>query len=216
MTDRFGSLASLVLAGLGLLSAGCSKGPDSPTKSAAPGVANAVDRPTLPPPDVPSPAQSVGVFVGVGHFAEAAGEGPLAYTVDDAVDLAHALALDHQLLPESRVRLLLSDQPTGASLTRYKEMRTAVLSEPTKANFLTALSEQASLVGPEGVLYIFVATHGFSHRQDSYVILQDWDRTLAGAVSSQEIFDATQGAAGRVVLFLDSCRSRFDPVSPAA
>ena len=212
MITQHGLVLGLVVTSLGFVCADCSKDEDAPFREAAP-VPASVDSKALSGLDEPSPAQSSGLFIGIGEFDH---EPSLIYTVNDAVDLAHTLSVEHGLLPLNHVRILLSGNPEGASSERYERIRgDALIGSPTKANILAALREQAALVGPKGVLYIFIASHGYSEGEDTFVMAKDSDpQSSDTAISAQNILDATQTSKGRIVLILDTCRVKVASSPP--
>ncbi|MBV9493533.1 MAG: hypothetical protein JOZ54_04760 [Acidobacteria bacterium] len=74
------------------------------------------------------PAQSTALFVGVRTFAEESELAEVRYAVDDAIDLAYALAIDRSapLVLPSRVALALSGEPQKAtSRERLRELKAA-------------------------------------------------------------------------------------------
>src|SRR5687767_11452605 len=87
---RIGFSTSLLLA---LISVRCSEGWSVAQRSA------------------PLPQESAGVFIGVEKFSHDFSLADVRYAVNDAVDLAYALAIERGLLPANRVLLLLAGDP---------------------------------------------------------------------------------------------------------
>lgn len=158
-----------------------------------------------------SPSESAGVFIGVDSFADPT-VSRLPDAVNDAVNLAHTLSVEHGLLPLRRVSLLLSGEPVGAAIEKRETMRGEALIAPaTKARIEAALQERAKLVGPHGILYVFVATHGYSDGSTQFLMAAD---SLADAPDSvldvERLLEATQIAAGgQILLILDTCRVKI-------
>jgi len=163
------------------------------------------------------PRQSAGVFIGVETFRYLDHEKEVLYAVNDAIDLAYALSIEHRLLPVSRVRLLLSGEPSGGSVERLAELMNAdALTGPaTKVAITTALEEQAKLVDSDGVLYVFLATHGYFDG-DQYFLAQDSSLDARDtALGEEEIFAITQiQSGGQTLLIQDTCRTAFTPAEP--
>jgi len=173
---------------------------------------------SLEPSSVPSlPRQSAGVFIGVEKFRHLNGNQDVLYAVNDAIDLAYALSIEHRLLPVNRVRLLLSGEPSGGSVERLAELMNAdALTGPaTKAAITTALEEQARLVESNGVLYVFLATHGYFDG-NQYFLTQDSSLDSQDtALGEEEIFAITQiRSGGQTLLIQDTCRTAFTPAEP--
>ena len=187
-----------------------------------PGGTEAHGEPDSPVPLSPEskaalPRQSAGVFIGVETFRYLDREKDVLYAVNDAIDLAYALSIEHRLLPVNRVRLLLSGEPSGGSVKRLAELMNAdALTGPaTKAAITTALEEQARLVESEGVLYVFLATHGYFDG-NQYFLTQDSSLDAQDtALGEEEIFAITQiRSGGQTLLIQDTCRMAFTPAEP--
>ncbi len=199
---------------LALLAAGCGDRNESdldpPSLASLCGNVPGAPTPSLPYLSAPSPSQSAALFIGVGKFDHTPNS-ELAYTVNDALDLANSL-IEHNLVSEENVRLLLSGNPSGASSKLYDSMSKAIGS-PTKKVIESTLRVQAAKVKSEGILYVFIATHGYSVEGQSYVMAKDSiPDSHQTAVSATEILEATRGSKGRIALFLDTCRVRAAPV----
>ena len=158
------------------------------------------------------------MFVGAEKLRHGPNNPP--YTVNDAVDLAHALTVDHGLMPLDQAWILLSGEPSGASSRRYDQIQgDALIGSATKVEIESALKAAAEKVGKNGVLYVFIATHGASDGKTHFLMAQDTDPEQPDtAISVEWILEATRASRGQIVLFLDTCRviSIPSPDSPRA
>lgn len=163
------------------------------------------------------PKQSAGVFIGVETFRYLDGNQDVLYAVNDAIDLAYALSIEHRLLPVNRVRLLLSGEPSGGSVERLAELMNAdALTGPaTKTAITTALEEQARLVDSDGVLYVFLATHGYFDGNQYFLAQDSSPDSRDTTLGEEEIFGITQiRSGGQTLLIQDTCRTAFTPTEP--
>lgn len=160
------------------------------------------------------PAQSAALFVGVRDFHDRDIE-TVRYAVDDAVDLAYAFALDARvaLVRPGRVVLALSGKPqkevSRIRLQRLREAGAAV-TQATQSEIITQLKKQTALAGPNGVLVVSFATHGFSEEGAAHVLAEssilDFPETTLPVA---RVLDMTASAAARrSIVFIDACRER--------
>jgi hypothetical protein len=161
------------------------------------------------------PEQSRALFVGVSKFDKSELT-DIQFAVDDAIDLAHAFTMNqdvHLVLPR-HVTLAISGPPRKElSKARLRELTDAgvnVVMSTDHDDIVRLLHEQASAAGPNGLLLLFFATHGFSLDGSHYVLasdsqLGDEETTL----STAKILDiAAESATTRSLVFLDACRER--------
>jgi hypothetical protein len=176
-------------------------------------------RPFLSEPSAPSKdfdrAQSAALFVGIRNFTHDKSLTSVRFAADDAVDLAHAIALDPNavnLVPPDRVVIALSGLPHKAkSKQRQKELKAAgaqVSVQADPSDLLMLLRQQARLAGRDGLFVVSFATHGFSLEGVPYLLgassfFEDVETTLS-ALKVMEIVDRSDAA--RSLIFLDACR----------
>lgn len=90
------------------------------------------------------PAQSTALFVGVSEFKDQ-GFAPVAYAVDDAVDLAYLFSMELELVKPERVVLSLAGEPKKAVsrdfLTKLLEAK-AVRKPASQSDILELLDQQ--------------------------------------------------------------------------
>lgn len=158
--------------------------------------------------------QSAALFVGVRKFTnEQIVEVP--YAVDDAVDLAHAFAMCRRvrLVPPRRVVLALSGRPKKPeSQRRLRELEEAGadVEQAEPADILALLQKQAALAGPNGILIVSVASHGFAREGVGYILgassrVYEPETTL----STAKILDIIGNSpAQRSLVLIDACRER--------
>lgn len=156
------------------------------------------------------PAQSAGFFMGVRNFGIGITDVP--YSPDDAVELAYAF-VETGLVRADRVVIALAGAPTKAS---SKENLARLLAaganqiDATKERVEKALRKQMQLVGPDGILLLSFATHGFSADGVPYLLAKDSVfRQPETALSATKIIDdAAASKARRSLAFIDACRER--------
>lgn len=173
--------------------------------------------------DEPSPAvshgfdprQSAALFIGVRKFpGDQTPEVP--YAADDAVDLAHAFALDPRvrLVSAERVVIALSGRPQKPeSQARLEELvdAGAKVGDAGQSDILTLLQRQAATAGKDGIVIVSLATHGFVKEGVPYVLgstsLFQYPET---ALPTPKLFEiAATSEAGRSLFFIDACRERI-------
>lgn len=158
--------------------------------------------------------QSAALFVGVRDFSDP-GLLPVRYSVDDAVDLAYAMAFDRKvrLVPPGRIVLAISSEPEKAEsrqkLQRLRDAR-AVVTDATRDTIAAQLARQSALAERDGLLILFFASHGFSDEGTPYVLASTsrFDDP-ASSLSAVKIYDAaTRSRARRALILIDACRER--------
>src|SRR3569832_960558 len=160
-----------------------------------------------PAPDAMPPVGDLYLLaIGVNHFPELTRDVDLSYAAEDAE--AMAATVQH------------------AGRGYYKRVHTQILSDlaalkPDKARIKEALEFIQNARGEDTVM-IFLASHGISDAAGNYYFVprdelaQDLKSVLAGAadearpslLSWHDFFDALRIAAGRRLLFVDSCQAR--------
>lgn len=175
--------------------------------------------------------ESAALFVGVRKFSHDRTLTEVRYGVDDAIDLAYAVAIDRRvkLVVPDRVVIALSGEPQKSEskdrLRRLIEEGANVI-PAAHSDVLTALEQQGRMAGSKGVLIVSFATHGFT--RDGIPHLLTASSILAHpktSISASEVADiAARSDAARALIFLDACRERLttgtragdaDPVTPA-
>jgi len=154
------------------------------------------------------------LFVGVRDFPHDE-RLTVPYAVDDAVDLAHRFALDQRvgLIPPRNVVLVLSGTPqkdaSKQRLTQLKEAGARIVKDATSGDILHLLKDQAASAGDEGLLVLSIASHGFQHNGDTYIL----GSTSALGSAETSLRAATivdiAAQAPRSVIFIDACRDRM-------
>ena len=158
---------------------------------------------------------SAGLFVGVRDF-EDENLTPVKYAVDDAVDLAYELAIEHRppLLEPKRVALVLSGAPQKPeSQESLRKLKDAGASESyaRQSEILKLLRSQSKAVGRNGLLIIAFATHGISEDGTQYLFaatsLLDYRETMLSEARISDVI-ASNGVERSLVL-IDACRERL-------
>ena len=163
-------------------------------------------------------AESTGLFVGVRNFAHDRTL-TVPYAVDDAVDLAHKLSLGPRtsLIPPRRVVLALSGRPQkDESQRRLRELKDAGarVERATSGDIHNLLKEQVAQTGPNGLIVLSLATHGFIDESgDPYILgststIGSRDTSLRTALALD-----MAGQALRSLIFIDACRDRIGQTS---
>ncbi|MCP4662054.1 MAG: SUMF1/EgtB/PvdO family nonheme iron enzyme [bacterium] len=166
------------------------------------------------------PVDSAGLFVGIRHFAdERFAEVPFA--VDDAVDLAHLLALDIELIAVEKVVLALSGEPRKEESKAWLRglLAAGAVREGTRqAEIYDLLDKRGKATGRKGLFVVSLATHGFSDQGSDFLVASDslHRRIIRTGIAIDEVFDdvARATASSRVVL-LDACRERLSAATRA-
>lgn len=158
-------------------------------------------------------SQSAALFVGVRRFTHDQTLTEVKYAVDDAIDLASVMALDRKvsLVTPRRVVLALSGTPQKPeSQQRLDQLIAAgaTVAAASQADILGLLGRQAGLAGKEGLLILYIASHGFSRDGTPYVLaassLFEHPET---SISTAKLADITAGSdAARSLVFVDACR----------
>ncbi len=168
---------------------------------------------TLEAPKKFSRDASAGLFVGVGEYPHDRML-TVPYAVDDAIDLAHRFALDQRvgLVPPRRVVLVISGSPkkeeSKQRLAELKEAGARIVREATTGDILHLLREQAARAGDEGIFVLSIASHGFQHDGDAYILgsASDFGSTET-SLRAATIFDIA-AQASRSLILIDACRDR--------
>ncbi len=147
------------------------------------------------------PARSAGTFVGISAF-EGAEDHPeeVPFAADDAVDLCALFVLDLQLIHPGQARLALSGEPRKDSSRRRLGELLAAGVQRTDAKRITLLDEFTDLAeraGPEGILVLGVATHGYAKDGLPSLLTQDsskkhLDITAMPVAAIEEIVEAIE------------------------
>lgn len=162
-------------------------------------------------------SQSAGLFVGVRFFTQDEDLAEVPYAVDDAVDLAFQFTLEwrSRLVEPGRVKLALSGEPQDSESRQRLDalLAAGATRHPAgQADLLRLLDKQASAVGPDGVLIIAFATHGFSN-EDGIHFLAAADSLLeypeTAVLTSKVLEILGRSRAFRRLAFLDACRERL-------
>ena len=129
-----------------------------------------VVKPTaVPPASIPEgydPKQSAGLFIGIRDFGD--GISPVEYAIDDAVDLAHAFAMELRWIPPANVELAVTGEPEKAvSKRRLTALRNAGahVIGATQANLLDAVARTQSRTGAQGLSMLSISSHGFTNKE---------------------------------------------------
>jgi hypothetical protein len=162
--------------------------------------------------------QSAALFVGVSQFTSAQPLANLRYTVDDAVDLAYAFAMERKiaLVDPKQVALALTGEPRKSeSQEKLQKLRTAgaVVAPATLDSVQALLGRQAAAAGRDGLLILAFASHGFSRDGTPYVLTSTsrFEDTVS-SLSAAKVSDlASTSKALRSLIFIDACRDRVPP-----
>ncbi|HWW61543.1 MAG TPA: caspase family protein, partial [Thermoanaerobaculia bacterium] len=154
------------------------------------------------------------------------------YAVDDAVDLAYAVALDPatRLVAPERVVLALSGDPqkpqSKANLAALLAAK-AVQRPARQSDVITLLESQSRAVGENGMLFVAFATHGINQEGLQYLLMEDSLIEHVGTrLSEAKVREIVSRArVPRSVILVDACRQQLtadtrngepDPRSAAA
>jgi hypothetical protein len=160
--------------------------------------------------------QSAALFVGVRDFRNDRLT-PVAFAVDDAVDLAYELAIDHDpiLVPPNRVAVALSGGEPSKDSSR-KRLKALIEAGATRwpadiATVRRLLEAQARRVGRNGLLLVSFATHGVQYDKAQHLLAADsfvdpprdtlTDRDVADVLASYDV--------ARSLVLIDACRERL-------
>lgn len=164
-------------------------------------------------PGTYNPGQSRALFVGIRHFQKDGDLTEVRYAVDDAIDLAFALALDRnvRLVEPSHVLLALSGEPVKAESQQHLDALIAAGATQIEARhieILDALREQARHVGRDGMLLVSIATHGFHMDGTHHLLAADSIMDFPeSTIATDRLLDiAAKSTAPRALFFLDACR----------
>jgi uncharacterized caspase-like protein len=176
--------------------------------------------------------KSAALFVGVRDFNDRT-IAPVPYAVDDAIDLAYELTIDHQppLVPPHRVVLALSagEPVKPESKRKLQALLAAGVSRrlAEKKEILELLEAQSKQVGQNGILIVSFATHGVSDAAGTQHLLAADSKldALKATVTDQQVSETVSRVdVPRSLILIDACRERLtrdrrgaaDPRSAAA
>lgn len=160
----------------------------------------------------PLSESSAGVFIGIEKFSYDFSLTDVTYAVNDAVDLAYAVAIERGLVPANRVLLLLAGEPGVQSRDRLEKLIAAGARRQSarQADIYSLVNEQSRLVGEGGVLLISIATHGFRDGAEHLLMAEDSLLQFGTGVTADNLLQATEaGSSGLRLLILDACRERL-------
>lgn len=149
----------------------------------------------------PNKAKRWALVIGVDKYADTQIT-TLGGSSNDAKAIADAL-IRYAGFPSDQVMLLASDQPAER--------------QPTRGNILRRLSNLASVVSPDGLLFVSFAGHGMERGGQAFLLPSDaqvsndvdlLEQTAVNVVQIKERIRKT--GVGQVVMVLDACRN--DPV----
>jgi hypothetical protein len=145
-----------------------------------------------------------GLVIGVDRYADTQIT-TLGGSSNDAKSIADAL-VRYAGFPKDQVILLSSDQPAER--------------QPTRGNILRRLSNLASVIPPDGLLFLSFAGHGMERSNQAFLlpsdaqVSNDVDLLEQTAINVAQIKDRIRRTGVKqVVLVLDACRN--DPVGRA-
>ena len=178
------------------------------------------------------PSHSAALFVGVRDFVDDDTLSEVEYGVDDAVDLAYAIAIERrpQLVEPKRVVLALSGVPQKPRSQRSLETLLAAGAtrrQASQSEVLTLLEQQSRAVGRHGVLIVAFATHGINHEGTQYLLTaSSLLRHRETGITETKVRDiVSQARVQRALILIDACRESLtsdtrngvpDPRSAAA
>ncbi|HYJ86543.1 MAG TPA: caspase family protein [Pyrinomonadaceae bacterium] len=149
----------------------------------------------------PSKPKRWALVIGVDKYADTQIT-TLGGSSNDAKAIADAL-VRYAGFPSDQVMLLASDQPAER--------------QPTRGNILRRLSNLASVVSPDGLLFVSFAGHGMERGGQAFLlpadaqVSNDVDLLEQTAVNVAQMKDRIRKTGvGQVVLVIDACRN--DPV----
>ncbi len=146
----------------------------------------------------PSKPKRWALVIGVDKYADTQIT-TLGGSSNDARAIADAL-IRYAGFPTDQVMLLASDQPAER--------------QPTRGNILRRLSNLASVVSPDGLLFVSFAGHGMERSGQAFLLPSDaqvsndvdlLEQTAVNVVQMKERIRKT--GVGQVVLVLDACRN---------
>ncbi|HYC90972.1 MAG TPA: caspase family protein [Thermoanaerobaculia bacterium] len=164
--------------------------------------------------------ESTALFVGVRTFRH---DDTLTvpFAGDDAIDLAYRFTLDQRvgLIPPRRAVLALSGSPQKEeSKRRLAELKAAGVrvENATSGDIDNLLREQVSQTGRRGLFVLSLATHGFQHNGDSYILGSTSSFDSPGTSLRTAKLLEIAGETPRSLIFIDACRDRIGPGSRGA
>jgi len=160
-------------------------------------------------------SQSVAIVIGVETFVSAAVPPDVQYAADDATDFSWTLAKElPSLLPADRLLLLLSGRPdkraSQAHLLMLQHEGSVIVEEFDAERVYALISEYGEKVGQDGVLILFIATHGMTDRGAHILLMPQSDAKSPTGVELNGMLQAIPSGHGhRVLLFIDACRAPY-------
>lgn len=160
--------------------------------------------------------QSAALFVGVREFHDDR-LAPVPFALDDAIDLAYELSIDHDpvLVPPSRVVLALSAGEPAKEESR-RELRVLLAAGATRrladaATIRRSLEAQAERVGRKGLLLVSFATHGVHYAGSQHLLAVDSSvDPPRQTVTDHEVADVlARHEVPRSLVLIDACRERL-------
>lgn len=161
-------------------------------------------------------SESAALFVGIRHFDEDSALTEVRFAVDDAIDLAHLMAieLDPPLVDPKRAVLALSGDPQKPdSRARLDQLRAAkaTIATASQADILKLLRTQSAAVGKQGLLIVSFATHGINdggaqHLLTASSLLQDPETSI----TETKVRDiVARAGVRRALILIDACREQL-------
>src|ERR1051325_5660130 len=155
--------------------------------------------------------ESAGVFIGIETFHAADRPLDVPFAADDATDLAYLFANELRLLPPARTVLMVSGRPSKERSRRHlEELRRSahvVLDDVDAKRVGEAIARQVPEVGPNGVLVLSIATHGYTNGGQHVLLTADSGALTPKGIVLGDIL--RQQRRGRLLLFVDACRERL-------
>lgn len=162
--------------------------------------------------------RSAAVFVGIRDF-QYDDLSRVPYAIDDAVDLAYELAIDHDpiLVPPERVVLALSGGEPEKPESRRKLQALldagAKMKKASREEILKSIQEQAERVGRRGILIVSFATHGVSGKGAVQHLLTPASRLYPNATATVTLDEVgeivSRNDVPRSLVLVDACRERL-------
>ena len=161
--------------------------------------------------------QSAALFVGVRNFADEQLM-PVPFAIDDAVDLAYEIAIDHDpiLVAPDNVILALSDgeprKPESQQRLKTLLEAGATRHSAERSEILQSLDAQSKRVGRNGILIVSFATHGVSHHSVQHLLTATsrMEESPQSTVTNDEINETLwRNNVPRSLILIDACREQL-------
>jgi hypothetical protein len=159
--------------------------------------------------------RSAAVFVGIRDFRYLTS---VPYAIDDAVDLAYEMAIDHDpvLVPPERVVLALSGgEPEKPESRRKLQALLDAGAKTTTAGreeILQSIEAQAARIGRRGILIVSFATHGVGCKGVQHLLTpaSQLDPNETETVTLRDIGEiVSRNDVPRSLILVDACRERL-------